>query len=61
METEKLTLLGREADECSGLEFRNLNHVLNPDLTSQLGSGKENFQLEGTNVGIFPETRPLQL
>jgi hypothetical protein len=61
VETEKLTLLGCEADECTGSEFRTLNHVLNPDLTSQLGSRKGNFPLEGTNMGIFPETHSLQL
>lgn len=59
MAIEELTLLGREADEYLGSEFRKLNRVLNPDLTSQLRSGKENFQSEGTNMGIFPETRPL--
>lgn len=40
VETEKPTVLGCEADECMGSEFRNLNHVLNPDFTSQLGSWK---------------------
>lgn len=52
METKKPTLLGCEADRCTGSEFRNLNPVLNPDLTSQLGSRKEKFQFEiPTHVG----------
>lgn len=43
MVTEKPTLLGYEADGHTGSEFRNLNHVLNPDLTSQFGSEKGKF------------------